>query len=476
LKKFTWLVFLSVMIGSGLIGVEGARFKGSKPLARVDDPDPKFELDPVNAVPGEYLVTFDDGLGDDAGYTPDPLPSEGPISSPPSGLGMSTSSTTEPPLETTVDDGWVNTGEEPTVSSAVTMANSIASTYLVTPQNVYDSVGVFRVSMSEATARAMSHDSRVIWVESDSVGGGSGDQAIPAYVGGPDSWGLDRVDQRSVTRDHHFHYTNTGTGVHAYIIDSGINIDHPEFGGRATWDYSAISSESPDDKYRGHGTEVASVLGGSICGSAKNVYLHSVKAWGKNGTLTSNAVSAINWVRKHAIKPAVVNCSLWYTKPTWIQHLAYNTGGVERAWRRLVGSGVTCFTCANNKYDNTDNYVPSGTAAGITVSATDVSDAKPNYACYGAGIDLFAPGDNVSVGFWYRTTSSGPRINGYGIDSGTSFSSPLAAGVGVLYLQSHPTATPAAVLQWLKDNCTTNAISLGNSNATTPNRLLYTNQ
>ena len=359
---------------------------------RAVDPDPRFDTDPATAVPGQYLVTFDDSLSDDAGYTPETTaPTQPGGTTRPGG----NTSSTQQSIATPVDDDWANTGDEPTVPSAVTTANSIAAAYGTSLSAVYDSVGVFLVNANETTARATSHDPRVVCVVSDddNPNPGGSVQVTPSYNPDQDNWGLDRLDERdtalpSKSRDNRFRYAKTGLGVHAYVIDSGIYIDHEQFEGRADWAYSAVPGESPDDKYHEHGTAVASCIGGRSFGPAKDVYLHAVKAWGEYGVRRSRLIRAFNWVRKHAQKPAVANCSLYMEKfPKWLDNLVNWSGPVERAWRRMIGSGVMATTCANNFNNDTDRYVPSGTSRGFTIAATRRDDTKASFSCYDSGVD-----------------------------------------------------------------------------------------
>ncbi len=91
-------------------------------------------------------------------------------------------------------------------------------------------------------------------------------------------WGLDRIDQVENNYDGYYHYpTSAGAGVHVYVVDSGIRASHTEFGGRVSGGYDFVDDDSnPNDEF-GHGTAVASVVGGSTYGVAKGVYLHAVR-------------------------------------------------------------------------------------------------------------------------------------------------------------------------------------------------------
>ncbi|MFL5538380.1 MAG: S8 family serine peptidase, partial [Longimicrobiaceae bacterium] len=102
----------------------------------------------------------------------------------------------------------------------------------------------------------------------------------------------------------------------------------------------------------------------------------------------------------------------------------------------------------------------------ITVSATDNTDRRADWANYGTCVDLFAPGVGITSS-WYSNDTATNTI------SGTSMSSPHVAGVAALYLQGNPSATPAAVASALIANATTGKVTSPGTGS--PNRLLFTN-
>lgn len=128
------------------------------------------------------------------------------------------------------------------------------------------------------------------------------------------SWGLGRISNRQVgIRDYHYDST-AGRGVTAYIIDTGIDIRHPDFGGRAIWGTNTVDGSNTDGN--GHGTHCAGTVASNTYGVAKAARLVAVKVLGADGS-GSNAgvIKGMEWVIQHAqqngiTRKAVVNMSL----------------------------------------------------------------------------------------------------------------------------------------------------------------------
>ncbi len=170
----------------------------------------------------------------------------------------------------------------------------------------YDStVRGFAVAMSEEDARALSRDPDVALVEENGVV--SADTIQSSNV----SWGLDRIDSRALSLNGKYVYDDTGSGVHAYIVDTGIRQSHAEFSGRIGTAYDAVTSGGAADDCYGHGTHVAGIVGGSTYGVAKGVTLHAVRVLGCSGSgTTADVVEGLEWVANNFVAPAVVNMSL----------------------------------------------------------------------------------------------------------------------------------------------------------------------
>jgi subtilisin family serine protease len=270
----------------------------------------------------------------------------------------------------------------------------------------------------------------------------------------PPSWGLDRIDQRGSQPSNSYSYNRTGAGVHAYVIDTGIDVTHPDFGGRATWDYNAIDNDNTDCV--GHGTHVAGTLGSTSYGVAKKIRLHAVKFLDCVGDgTTSNAIAAVDWVTEHAQRPAVANASWWWDANTTL----------ENSLRGMVESGVFLAASAGNTGTNSCDLLPRSIDTAMVVAASTNIDTRLGTSSTGPCVDVYAPGAAI--------TSTLPG-NTSGMMTGTSMATPHAAGLAALYLQAGPSATPAKVKAYLEDNATVGIVE-GGGIENTVNRLLYSN-
>ncbi|WP_198667422.1 S8 family peptidase [Glycomyces dulcitolivorans] len=313
----------------------------------------------------------------------------------------------------------------------------------------YKGVDAFLVESTELEAREIAAQDGVAFVEQNAA---FTTQATQTGA----TWGIDRIDQRARPLSGTYTYNYTGAGVHAYIVDTGINASHSQFTGRVGAGYDFIQNDSTPQDGNGHGTHVAGTVGGTTYGVAKGVTLHAVRVLDNAGSgTTAGVISGINWVRTNAIKPAVANMSLG----------GGYSASLNNAVASAVTSGVTFVVAAGNSAANACNYSPASTPSAITVGATTSTDARASYSNYGSCVDIFAPGSSITSA-WYTSTSATNTI------SGTSMASPHVAGVAALYLQANPSASPSAVTSWITSNATTGVVTSPGSGS--PNRLLYT--
>jgi len=247
------------------------------------------------------------------------------------------------------------------------------------------------------------------------------------------------------------------------VIDSGIDLDHPDLGyvvpARNCVGYNPL----PDDEY-GHGTHVAGTIGAlddnkGVRGVAPGVRLYAVKVLDAQGTgWWSNVICGIDWVTANAAHVQVANMSLGGTgtaTPSDAACLNSNNDALHMAICRSVKAGVTYVAAAGNNGGSADNMVPAAYDEVITVSALADSDGKsggkgPPPSCYpgqtddalatfsnyGPAVDIAAPGVCI------LSTALG---GGYAVMSGTSMAAPHVSGAAALYLSRYPARTPGQV-------------------------------
>ena len=209
----------------------------------------------------------------------------------------------------------------------------------------------YSISLAEARVGDLLADPRVASVELD------GPMTTMVTQTGA-TWGLDRIDQRNRPLSGTYTYTNTGAGVRAYIIDTGIHASHTQFGGRVVQGRDTVDGALPAADCHGHGTHVAGTVGGSIHGVAKGVTLVAVRVLNCQGSgSTSGVIAGVDWVTgNHAPgQPAVANMSLG----------GGASAALDTAVRNSIADGVSYAVAAGN-----------GNIFGIAVNACNGSPSR----------------------------------------------------------------------------------------------------
>jgi subtilisin family serine protease len=266
-----------------------------------------------------------------------------------------------------------------------------------------------------------------------------------------DPWGLDRIDQHNLPLSKTYTYAGGASEVHAYIIDTGIQTTHPEFGGRATVAFDALGGSGQD--CNGHGTHVAGTVGSTTFGVAKSAQLHAVRVLNCAGSgSNSGVIAGINWVAAHSVHPAVANMSLGGGFSSSLNSAATN----------LVNSGVFLAVAAGNSNANACSYSPASASGVFTTAASDKTDTRASFSNFGNCVEGYAPGVAIKS-TWLN--------NGTNTISGTSMATPHITGVGALYKGDHSDASAATIISFIQSTATQNVIR--SNHPSTPNRLLF---
>jgi len=245
------------------------------------------------------------------------------------------------------------------------------------------------------------------------------------------TWGLVRTAEEDLVITGEYKYEDgLGDGVDAYIIDTGIYLQHNDFGGRARWGTNQVDNDNTDGN--GHGTHVAGTVGAMTYGLAKKCNLVAVKVLNAGGSgTTAGVIAGVNWVindvnkkygsKKRKLAKAVANMSLGGGRSTTLNN------AVDAA----VEAEVIMAVAAGNDYASACNYSPASAELAISTGASDNTDSMAYFSNYGSCVDVFAPGVSIT-----STWSNGPSsINTI---SGTSMAAPHIAGIAAKLITEHP--------------------------------------
>jgi serine protease len=233
-------------------------------------------------------------------------------------------------------------------------------------------------------------------------------------------WNLDRIDQRSNELNGMYFYNDiAGTGVTNYVLDTGIAIEHPEFGGRAIWGLNTVDNETSSGCMHMHGTHVAGTIGSSTYGVAKNTTLVSVKVLDCSGSgATSGIIRALEWVAKQPAKKKVINMSLG----------GGFSNAINSAVEQIASLGIVVVVAAGNENSDACGGSPSSSSSAITVGATTLKSTIAYFSNWGECVDIFAPGTNI------ESTIPGGKTQ---ILQGTSMAAPHISGIVSLILDGY---------------------------------------
>jgi serine protease len=208
------------------------------------------------------------------------------------------------------------------------------------------------------------------------------------------------------------------------VLDTGVDRDHPDLAAKLLPGWDAVHGDSDPSDDNGHGTFVAGVAAGradngeGTAGVAWRSRIIPVKVLGANGSGNdADVVEGIEWAVAHGAD--VINMSLGgeghsTAIDTWVDY--------------ALDHDVAVVAAAGNDGEDTPNY-PAASAGVVSVGATDIDGQLAHFSNWGDTVDLVAPGMDIA------STANG---GGYAVGDGTSFASPLTAGVVALVRAVEP--------------------------------------
>jgi thermitase len=267
------------------------------------------------------------------------------------------------------------------------------------------------------------------YVERDYYAHTAGDPDDPSYIA---QWHL-----RKIAASNAWNLTTGSAATVVAVIDSGIFAAHADLSSKLVAGWNFVQSNGDTSDVLGHGTAVA----GTVAAATNNGIGVAGVNWAsrvmplvvvdaRDFGAYSDIAAAIQYAADHGVR--ILNISIGGSSPS-----AALQNAVNYAWSR----GAVVFAAAMNN-SGSSPYYPAACNHAVAVSATDGNDHLASFSNFGSWIVLSAPGTDI------LTTMQG---GGYGYWNGTSFASPIVAGVAALVLAANPQLTADGLVQLLRD-------------------------
>lgn len=286
---------------------------------------------------------------------------------------------------------------------------------------------------------------------------------------GQTPWHLDRISKRALPLDGTFPYSQPGSchrnsklEINTYVVDTGIDVSHPEFQGRATW-LANFADDKQDTDCNSHGTHCASLVAAKTFGTCKDARVFAVKVLNCQGSGSySGIIAGLDFVYKRHLEQSAKN-------PNVRSIMSMSLGGgksmaINRAVENMLKSNTMYVVVASgNENSDACNTSPASAKGVLTVNAMGRDDSRAYFSNFGPCSDIYSPGVDIE---------SAVPGNKTAVYSGTSMSTPVLAGVLNHYVDMYPNMNMAQIKQKMLTDATKNAIT-GNPNKRTPNLLVY---
>lgn len=280
----------------------------------------------------------------------------------------------------------------------------------------------------DAAVAALARDPRVKFAERDRRVSHAAAANDPKF---PSQWHLAKI-QAPVAWD-----SSIGAGVVVAVLDTGVDGAHPDLAPNLVAGWNVYDGNADTSDPHGHGTWVAGTVaaatnnGVGVAGVAGGARIMPVRIADANAYAYWSTVAAgLNWAADHGARVA---------------NISYNgvsgSATVRSAAQYFRSKGGVVVAAAGNSggleaiAENPDL---------LTVAATDAADGRASFSSYGDYVDLSAPGTSIA------TTGRGAT---YVTVQGTSFASPIVAGVAALMMAENPALTPSQVDSLLVQGC-----------------------
>ncbi|KAJ5159038.1 uncharacterized protein N7500_008689 [Penicillium coprophilum] len=275
----------------------------------------------------------------------------------------------------------------------------------------------YSATFDDVTVKDIANDPSVKYIEPDMVVSLSANE-VQSNV---PSWGLSRISSKKTGTKDYTYDSTAGKGIVVYSVDTGIDISHTDFGGRAEWGYNAVDDDDSDGN--GHGTHTSSTAVGTKYGVAKKAKIVAVKVLDSAGSGTnSQVIDGMEWAVKDAKSRGVTGKS--------VMNMSLG-GGTSQAMNdaaaNVVKSGVFLAVAAGNESEDAKNSSPASAPEVCTVAASTSSDGSASFSNFGSLVDVYAPGESITAAY----TGGGSKTL-----SGTSMAAPHVAGVAAYLMAS----------------------------------------